>query len=491
MKKKVFKNIVFITIDCLRADHLHCMGYPKEISPTIDALAKNGVKFTNAFSNAPYTPYSVPSFITSRIPPIGKNVKETIASILKKNGYATAAFAPNPMVFGFDITQGESITRGFDTFDMMLSCKQKYRLFMGSMRQYGMNYFRRLLKEEGWMYKFAYPMYDKIIYDFPEFFSPKENFIIPSAEDINKCAIKWIENQRSKFFLWIHYMDVHEPYSSPFYDNQKEMLYLITKYRDFPNKLTKHEIHKLIDLYDLTIKYVDGAIHDLFEKLKELNLFENSIIIITADHGDAFGEHCGILGHGGKFKVRLYDEVIHVPLIFFGIEKKGMQINKVVQLLDLGPTICELVDIPTPASFFGENLFSKSHKGAIINSWSYIANRTDKYKIVINKSDPDKSELYDLINDPLEEVDISDKNRHLVHNLKQEMISVLSDYSKKRKMLDIISINRKNFSKFSAPIDAEYHSGYSDFQDETSSMVALKPSSDQYSKILDPSRDKV
>lgn len=137
MKKKVFKNIVFITIDCLRADHLHCMGYPKEISPTIDALAKNGVKFTNAFSNAPYTPYSVPSFITSRIPPIGKNVKETIASILKKNGYATAAFAPNPMVFGFDITQGENITRGFDVFDMMLSCKQKYRLFMGGMRQYG------------------------------------------------------------------------------------------------------------------------------------------------------------------------------------------------------------------------------------------------------------------------------------------------------------------------------------------------------------------
>ena len=110
---------------------------------------------------------------------------------------------------------------------------------------------------------------------------------------------------------------------------------------------------------------------------------------------------------------------------------------------------------------------------------------------MINKSDPDKSELYDLINDPLEEVDISDKNRHLVHNLKQEMISVLSDYSKKRKMLDIISINRKDFSKFTAPIDTEHQGNYSDFQDETSPMVALKPSSDQYSEILYPSRNKV
>ena len=438
MKNKLTedKNIILITVDCLRADHLHCIGYPKNISPTMDSLAKNGVLFTNAIANAPYTPYSIPSFITSRVPPV-ERFKETISSVLKQNGYATAAFNPNPIVLTSTITSGDRINKGFDTFDLLLSSKNKYDLTIGVIRQWGMKYFRRKLNENGLFYKIIYSIYDKAIKKFPIFLCPKEHLIVPSAMEVNNYAIDWVAKQNGKFFLWIHYMDVHEPYAPPGYENQKEMMYLITKYRDFPNALTKLEIQKLMNLYDLTIEYTDRAINDLIEKLEKLNQFHNSVIIISADHGDAFGEHDNILGHGGKFVAQFYDEVIHVPLIIYGHKEKGIIVDKVVQLLDIAPTICELANVPIPVCFFGESLFSKSEKGAVINSRVYIGYRTKEYKLIISKSNSKRNELYDLINDPRERRNIYNNNKEVTKKLELEMASVLKKYKRKKELIGI------------------------------------------------------
>ena len=126
MKKNVNnnRNIILISIDCLRADHLHCMGYKKNITPTIDHLAKNGILFKYAFSNAPYTPYSIPSFIASKIPPLHGNIKQTIAMVLKNYGYRTASFNPNPIIFS-ELFEGCNITNGFDIYDIMLNYKMR------------------------------------------------------------------------------------------------------------------------------------------------------------------------------------------------------------------------------------------------------------------------------------------------------------------------------------------------------------------------------
>jgi len=429
------KNIIFITIDCLRADHLHCAGYKKNITPELDFLAKNGVLFTQAIANAPYTPYSVPSFLTSNMPPIKKNIRETLAELLKKRGYVTAAFNPNPIVFSTSFGGG-MINKGFDTYEMLLSTKKKYILVIEEIRQNLMKRFRMAFNEKSRVHKIIFSLYDKAIKTLPIILSPKQHLHIPSAEDVNKHAINWIKNQKGKFFLWIHYMDVHEPYAPPNYENQKEMLYLITKYRDFPNMLTENEIQKLIDLYDLEIEYTDKAMSDLFKKLKELNCFDNSIIIISADHGDAFGEH-GTLGHGGKFRAQVYDEVIRVPLIVYGYKKKGVLIDRQVQLLDVAPTICEMIDIPMSASFFGESLFSSSEKGVIINSYPCIAYRTDKHKLIINKLGDKEDELYDLKADPMEKKNIYDEKKKLKNKMESEMIDLLEKYKKKKKLLDV------------------------------------------------------
>jgi arylsulfatase A-like enzyme len=435
------KNIILISIDCLRADHLKCMGYSKNISPNIDNLAENGMFFTNAFSNAPYTNYSIPSFITSRIPPIGKNFKETIGTILKKANYSTGAINPNPIVLSPSLTESGRIDKGFDYFDLMLNTKKNISVTIGGIRQWAMKDARYIFNEQSLFYKLFFSIYDKMIKTFPSVLCPKEHKIIPRVEEVNKKAIEWIKKQNNKFFLWLHYMDAHEPYAPPEYENKNEMLYLATKYRDFPNKLTQKEIEKLMELYDLSIKHTDKEIGNFIKKLNEMDLLKDCIIILTSDHGDAFGEHNGILGHGGKFDEQLYDEIIHVPLIMYGIEKWNKPNDKLIHLLDLAPTICDIVGIPIPPIFYGKSIFNNSkNKGIIINSLIKMAYRTENYKLIFNKKhkqDKKIYELYDIKNDIDEEFNIYYEKPAISKKLQIDMINLLNDYDKKKKMLNV------------------------------------------------------
>jgi len=403
----------------------------------LDKLAADGILFNTAIANAPYTPFSVPSFLTSTLPPIRKGNKKTITEVLKKHGYTTATFNPNPIILSSIAVPGSRLDKDFDYYDLMLSNMKRYGLVIEETRQVLMKYLRLGLNEKSTIYKIIYLLYDMAIKSFPTILSPKQHHYIPLAEDLNKHAINWVKNQKNKFFLWLHYMDVHEPYAPPNYENHKELMYLTAKYRDFPNMLTKNEIQKLINLYDLEIKYTDRALNVFIQELKKLNHYDNSIIIISADHGDAFGEH-GTLGHGGKFRAQLYEEVIHVPLIISGLNKKGITIDRQVQLLGLAPTICELVNIQPPPHFFGKSFFDKiQEKGMIANSSACIAYRTKKYKFIINKIDNKEKELYDLENDPGEKKNIYYNNKKLGDRLESEMLNLLENEKKKRKLLDI------------------------------------------------------
>ncbi|MEF8879371.1 MAG: sulfatase-like hydrolase/transferase, partial [Candidatus Thermoplasmatota archaeon] len=259
--------------------------------------------------------------------------------------------------------------------------------------------------------------------------------------DINKKAIEWVSKQKENFFLWLHYMDVHEPYAPPEYENKNEMLYLATKYRDFPNKLNKQEIKKLEQLYDLSIKHTDKEINNLLRQLEKLGKLKDTIIIITADHGEAFGEHNGILGHGGKFVEQLYEEVVHVPLIIYGYKEKNYTADKLVQNIDLAPTICEMAEIPIPPAFFGKSVFESSKtKEIIINSVVKIAYRTQRYKLIFDKKKENESEayeLYDLKNDKEEKNNIYKEKPKTSKKLTKDMINLLEKYRKKDKMLNI------------------------------------------------------
>jgi arylsulfatase len=241
---------------------------------------------------------------------------KTIASTLSEEGFATAGFHSNPFVsraYGFD--------EGFDHFDDDLHLSQHKLIALA----------QRAL--------------DKL-----------RNRHYARAEEINKRSLEWIDslNDDQPFFLWNHYMDTHGPYEPP---GEYATLYadeglqghdaqsLYHRAIDDPGSITEDERQLLINLYDGEIRYNDMRIGEFFDSLRERGLLEETLLIVTADHGDAFGEH-GYYEHPRY----LHDEVTHVPLF---VRRPGRESGKVetpVSTLDICATLERSVGQATPFS---------------------------------------------------------------------------------------------------------------------------------------------
>lgn len=380
-------NIVLITIDTLRADHLSCYGYNRNTSPNIDKIAEQGIIYANAIAPSPWTAPSMVSLFTSVYPlshgVIHGFVKEkkvfkqevfsdellTLAEILKKHGYATFGVASNHHLsgeFGF--------ARGFDYFTYLPSLSAQY----------------------------------------------VNNAVLPW-----KSKIKEVD----KFFLWIHYYDPHHGYNprnpwanqyTPESLTQQLQLYKkrmvdLTKnipfFRENPQALSN-----LIALYDSEINYVDFYLGKL---INDFELDKNSLMIITSDHGEEFLEH-GRLSHAHN----LYGETINIPLIVKMPDSKTKTvIESSVNLIDIMPTILHLLGINSPEyvagkSFLAEEGLVSGKKGISVTKgpdydfaeldrhtilksimtreWKYIYNFKHKTEQLYNiKSDP--SELDNLV----------------------------------------------------------------------------------------------
>jgi len=281
-------NIILITIDTLRVDHLSYYGYSRQTSPFIDSLARDAVVFTHAYSTSSWTAPSMASIFTGLYPRehgvmhgvaqgpsatiVGQEMLfdgfSTIAEILKKDGYTTFGVSSNG-----HLSRGTGFARGFDYFDTH------------------------------WFMK-----------------SPASNLSIK----------KWLKNihATSKYFLWIHYFDPHNPYAPrlPWYKTyitqsnsySKWLQEVIPNPKEFLEELKQDTkgLNVLKDRYDSEINYCDYYIKEL---LTLLHPNDNTIIIITADHGEAFLEH-GQLLHGDT----LYEEEIRVPLIIKFPPKMGL-----------------------------------------------------------------------------------------------------------------------------------------------------------------------
>ena len=278
-------NIVLLTADALRADHLGCYGYRRDTSPVLDAFDQESLRFTNAYSASSHTREAVPALLTGEYPDvaIGSDYRlatDTVASTLSEAGFATAGFHSNPFVsraYGFD--------RGFDTFDDDLHLGQ-HKLIALAQRAI-----------------------DKL-----------RNRHYARAAEINERSLEWIDSQSDDepFFLWNHYMDTHGPYEPPgeyatlYADRElsgREAQSLYQRAIDDPDSITDDERELLIDLYDAEIRYNDEQIGMFLDELRERGLLEESLVIVSADHGDAFGEH-GYYEHPRY----LHDEITHVPL---------------------------------------------------------------------------------------------------------------------------------------------------------------------------------
>jgi arylsulfatase A-like enzyme len=415
------RNVILISIDTLRADHLGCYGYKKETSPTIDSLAQDSALFLNTYSSSPWTLPAHVSLLTSLF---GVNhqvyyEKETIdpkiltlADVLRQNHFFCSAFTGEGFVssiYGF--------SKGFDS----------YREGEGGVH------------------------------------------LQNSAELVSSQVSEWLESNRNKnFFLFIHTFQPHDPYDSPPPYNTMflgenpswtnlDLLQYLGGSRGIYKRLSENQKENLIGLYDGEIRYVDdGLIKPLIQKLKEMNLYGQTMIVFTSDHGEEFYDHGGWT-HGQD----LYDESLKVPLLIKFPESnfKGKKIESIVRLIDIMPTILDEMGIDSRTLELdgqslvpvlkgkekGDRIFLADRGANVMNSNvpQRRAINQGRYKLILNKEPSPEDlafflspppltpslELYKLDNDPHErENRVRDYSR-----LVNQMVRIINDIYKKGK----------------------------------------------------------
>jgi choline-sulfatase len=289
-------NIVLITLDTTRADRMGFLGSKRGLTPNLDALARQSVVFSHAYSHVPLTTASHATILTGTYPQynqvndFGRPLPETVPylpDILHRRGYHTAAFVSALVLDPLD-GLAPGFDRGFDIYNA------GFRLRRGGEDRY------QTVERRG-------------------------------GEVIGR-ALKWVQTQRrAPFFLWIHLYDAHDPYDPPAPFKQR--------YSSAP--------------YDGEIAYVDSAVGQFLKELRAEGMFENTAIAVMADHGEALGEH-GEGTHG----IFLYDETIHVPLLVKMPAERlaGARIETRAGLVDVAPTLLQLARATPPPQMQGESL---------------------------------------------------------------------------------------------------------------------------------------
>jgi len=339
-----YTNVLLITIDTMRADRMSCYGASRETTPTIDSVAKEGMIFDNAFAQRNSTWPSLATIMTSQYP-IQHGVRHnglrmsdellTLAEHLGKHDYTSVAVFAN-------------------------ATSQNWEGF-----------------------QFRYPI-DQT----------------PVDERATHGAVKWLnEHKGRKFFMWLHYLAPHADYmppaefqkfNSPGYkgpiDGSKESVGNASLRRF---DVTPADVQQVLDLYDGELLYVDNEIKKVLDVLKEQGVYDTTLVMISADHGEELNDHHDYYGHGAS----IYDGVLRVPLIarLPNVIPAGKRDATIVQHLTIAPTICEVAGVPVPESFVGKSLMPLARGEKVDYGPAYaemkdeiLTVRTAEYKFVAN-----------------------------------------------------------------------------------------------------------
>jgi arylsulfatase A-like enzyme len=319
-------NVLWIVMDTARADALSCYGNARPTTPHLDALAEQGALFERAISPAPWTlPAHAAMFTglaTSRIETTAEHEWlddrfTPIAEVLARGGYRTLGYSNNP-----HISKLHNLHRGF------------HRL---RVHNFGRSWRREMLAHR---------------------FAPQARLADYGARETTRAAQSWITDccaQEQPFFLFLNYMEPHRKYGVtpqvprwlPDGVSPAQALSLsqdVWGHYAGVRDLTEHA-EVLRALYDSDVRYLDAWIGRLIGHLRRLEILDQTLVIVTSDHGEHFGEH-GHISH----VFSLYRELLHVPLIVRYPEAwpRGSRISRLVQTLDIGPTVLELAGLDAP-----------------------------------------------------------------------------------------------------------------------------------------------
>lgn len=373
-------NVLLITIDTLRADHLGCYGFKEIATPNIDALAAGGIRFADATAHVPLTLPSHTSIHTGNFPAYHgvhdnggfyvPKTQITMAKLFKQNGFATGAF-----VGAYVLDHIWGLNQGFDTyfdnFDLTKQTSKGEGISLGGIER--------------------------------------------KADDVYDNATNWLDHHgKERFFLWTHFYDPHSPYEPP-----KEWA---DRYPGRP--------------YVGEIAYTDSVVGKLISYLEAHGLRDRTIILLTGDHGESLGEH-GEATHA----FFVYDATLHIPMIL-NMPKQELGTKVVLQQarsIDIAPTLLQLAGLSVPESIQGRSLLhlifdtDPAAVAAALPSyaecfypqfhfgWSRLLSlRNGEYKFI----DTPRPELYDLKKDPHELDNIYDSHKDVAASMKSQLQAI-------------------------------------------------------------------
>lgn len=402
-------NCMLIVVDTLRADHLGCYGYFRDTSPNIDRLAREGVLFKDAHATAIptgpgftsiitglspihhryyLTPWNIPNLIDfdDSIPTLPELIQDLVG------GYTTAAF-DNLMNFASHMSH---MVRGFEYYINVTHTSK--------------------------------PVHHHL-----------------RGDQVNRRLIPWLREHRDeRFFLFVHYWDPHTPYNQPeefrrvFHHEPGRLDDLEVKtapvgYRYVPGwgrvgelwEPKPEEGKPTVDLYDGEIRFVDSLIGEVMEALETLGLADETVVMITSDHGEQLGQH-GMYGHAG-----LHESVTHIPLIMWSPSTlpQGRVVEGYVQQADIAPTVLTLLGLPEDKMprFDGESLLPvaegqrEARREAFIEDHEYRAVLSGEWKYIMDFSSL-QGELYNLRDDPMEVLNLVEDEKDLARSMRDKLI---------------------------------------------------------------------
>jgi choline-sulfatase len=384
--KRELPAVVLVTLDTFRADHLGCLGNPRVRTPHLDRLARGGVLWTEAVTPIPLTTPSHASILSGLSPRAHGVVKnrmvlgpdvETLPEILAANGVRTAAVVSSRVVLGPSL----ALDRGFNTYEVV---------------------------------------------------DPEERPASGEGEETTQLALSWLEeNGGPGSFLWVHYFDAHLPYLAPppldeLYDpdyagpwrRPREPIQAVFQE---PEAVTNRDVEHIAALYAAEVTFVDHCVGELARELSANPRLAETILLVTADHGEGLYEHERYFGHD----IQLYETSLRVPLLLAGAGAAGRDggaVSAIVQeparTLDVAPTILGLYGLPRGAAMEGrdllvdpaprgdaEQLVAETHPSRE-KAHALYALRTEQHK-VIWKPRERRHEFYDLERDPGEREDLA------------------------------------------------------------------------------------
>jgi arylsulfatase A-like enzyme len=325
-------NVLIITIDALRSDHVSYSGHDFVKTPVIDGFAEKSVVFSDCHANSPWTIPSLLTMLTSRYPSThgahftvrGSDELTTLAEILRENGYDTEAYVANTVLDG---------ELGFDKG------------------------FRRYVRFE----------------DVPALMWVSESSVYYIIENYKDQMAQWgyfqttpwltdvlcgrLEHERKRpFFIWAHYFDPHQPLNPPerYIEGGPEFIKEADEFmkRQTPN-ISPEDKDVAVQLYRSEVRYVDDSLRRVFAVIDDKNLYDNTLIVVSADHGEEHFEH-GHYGHGETH----YDEVLAIPMAVHAPDLAEGVCEYPVSLIDVMPTVLEYAGIEPPADVKGRDMLS-------------------------------------------------------------------------------------------------------------------------------------